>query len=160
MISSDFLLFSRFTLQCLFCPFWHFSPYWLGMKVLCRSAWCHIFDGDTFSFALFIFHGGVFSVSVIVLARNDFPLRTVAVGHFLMLCLFCISFFVYMLCGVFCTGVLCHFSCGVNVINTSFIGEWIMVCWKVIMSAWHTIRWRPMFRYNFYLLSFYNYTEE
>ena len=23
-------------------PFWHFSPYWLGMKVLCRSAWCHI----------------------------------------------------------------------------------------------------------------------
>ena len=43
LISSAFLLVGRFTLQCLFCPFWHFSPYWLGVKVLCRNAWCHIF---------------------------------------------------------------------------------------------------------------------
>ena len=42
-------------------PFWHFSPYWLGMEVLCRNAWCHIFGGDTFSFYLFIFQCGVFS---------------------------------------------------------------------------------------------------
>ena len=25
----------------------------------------------------------------------------------------------------------CHISCGVNVIVTNFVGEWIMVCWKL-----------------------------
>ena len=41
----NILLFiiSGFTLQCLFWPFWHFSSYWLGVKVLCVSAWRHIF---------------------------------------------------------------------------------------------------------------------
>ena len=28
-------------LQCHFCPFWHFGPYWLGMKVICWNAWYH-----------------------------------------------------------------------------------------------------------------------
>ena len=31
----------------LFCPFWYFSPCWLGMNVLCRNALCHMFVGDT-----------------------------------------------------------------------------------------------------------------
>ena len=30
-----FFLVGGFTSQCLFGPFWHFSPYWLSMKVLC-----------------------------------------------------------------------------------------------------------------------------
>ena len=54
LILSDFLVVSRFTLQCLFCSFWHFRPFWLCMKVLCRNAWCHIFDGDLiFTFLYF-----------------------------------------------------------------------------------------------------------
>ena len=32
----------------------------------------------------------------------------------------------------------------------------IMVCWKLILSAWHPMCWRPMFRYSLYM-SFYNY---
>ena len=49
------------TLHCIVCPFWHFGPYWLGMRVVCRNAWCHIFDGDTYYFYLFIFQCDVFS---------------------------------------------------------------------------------------------------
>ena len=64
--------------------------------------------------------------------------------------------FLHMICSVSCTGGLCHLSCGVNVIVTNFVGEWIMVCWKLILSAWHLIHWRPMFRYSLYMLYFYN----
>ena len=35
--------------------FWYFRPYWLGVKVLCRSAWCHIFAGDTFFILTFVY---------------------------------------------------------------------------------------------------------
>ena len=44
-------------------------------------------------------------------------------------------FLVHMLFGGSCTGGLCQFSCGVNVIVANFVGEWIMLCWKWILSA-------------------------
>ena len=141
LISYVFLLVGRFTLQYIFCPFWHFSPY-------CRIAWCHIFAGDTFNFYLFIFQCGV---QQSLSRHSEF---STSHGSFHVLCLFCLSFCVQMLCGVSCTGGLWHFSCGVNVIVTNFVGEWIMVCWKLILSAWHPIRWLPMFRYSLYMLSF------
>ena len=97
------------------------------------NAWCHIFGGDTFSFYLFIFQCGVF-MSVIVLARVGYPLRTGVVGPFLMLCLFCVTFLVHMLCGS-CTGGMCHFLFGVNVIATNLVEKWIMAYWKLILSA-------------------------
>ena len=54
LFSSAFLLVGRFTLHCNFCPFWHFNPYWLSMKVHCPIAWCHIFS-VIIQFCLFIF---------------------------------------------------------------------------------------------------------
>ena len=51
-------------------------------------------------------------MSAIVLTREGVPLRTGAVG---------LTFLEYMLCGS-CTGWMCHFSCGVNVIVTHFVG--------------------------------------
>ena len=42
MFSSVLIFVGRFTLHCLFCPCWHFSPYLLSMKVVCRNAWWHI----------------------------------------------------------------------------------------------------------------------
>ena len=60
-------------------------------------------------------------MSVIVLARVGYPLRTGVVGPFLVLCLFCLTFLVHMLCGS-CTGGKCCFACGVNVfIVTNFV---------------------------------------
>ena len=80
-------------------------------------------------------------MSVIVLAQVDYPLRTGVVGPFLVLCLFCLTFLVHMLCGS-CTGGKCCFACGVNVfIVTNFVGKWIWL-WKLNLSAWHPIRWR------------------
>ena len=57
--------------------------------------------------------------------------------------LFCLAFLVHMLCG-YCMGWMCHFSCGVNVIVTNFVIKWIETCWKLILSAWHLIRCRPL----------------
>ena len=75
-------------------------------------------------FTFFIFQCSVF-MSVIVLARVGYPLRTGVVGPFLMLCLFCVMFLVHMLCGS-CTGRKRCFACGVNVfIVTNFVGKWI-----------------------------------
>ena len=51
--SSAHILVGRFTLQCLLCPFWHFGPYWLSVKVLGLNAWCHIFAGDAFYYMPF-----------------------------------------------------------------------------------------------------------
>ena len=48
-------------------------------------------------------------------------------------------------------------SCGVNVVIASnFVRKWIMAYWILILSVWHPIRWQPKFRYNLYMLSFYN----
>ena len=38
-----------------------------------------------------------------------------------------------------------------------FVGKWIMAYWKLILSAWHPIRWRQMSHWNLCMLSFYNY---
>ena len=87
------------------------------MKVLCQNAWCHIFAGDTLYLYLFVFKCGVFPcLSVLVL--DGFPLRTGAVGSFLVLCLVFLTFLVHMHCGS-CTGGKCHFSCAVNVVIVS-----------------------------------------
>ena len=61
--SSAFLLVSIFTSQCLFCPFWHFGPNWLSVKVLCWKAWCHILGGDIhFIFTFLYFNVGCYHV--------------------------------------------------------------------------------------------------
>ena len=39
-----------------FYPFCYFSPYWLSMKVLYWSEWCHILVGDKCHFAFFYFN--------------------------------------------------------------------------------------------------------
>ena len=63
------------------------------------------------------------SMSVIVLARDGFPLSTGALGPFLMLCLVLSFVFAHMLCGS-CTGGMCHFSFGMNVvIATNYVGN-------------------------------------
>ena len=54
--------------------------------VLCRSTWFDIFGADTFYF--YLFQCDVFPCLSIVLARDGNPLRTGAVGPFLMLCCF------------------------------------------------------------------------
>ena len=64
--------------------------------------------------------------------------------------LFCLAFLLHMLCGS-CTGGIVHFSCGVNVNVTNFVGKWIMAYWKLIC-------WRPMSHWNLNMLSFYNYS--
>ena len=74
-------------------------------------------------------------MSVIVLARVSYPLRMGVVGPFLVLCMFCLLFFVHMLSCVSCTGGLCRFSCGMSVIVTNFVGERIMGCSKLTFSA-------------------------
>ena len=64
----------------------------------------------------------------------------------------CLVFLVNML-WCFFTGGMCHFSC----IVTYFIGKWIMAYWKLILSVWHPIRWRPIYQNNLHmLLSLYN----
>ena len=99
-----------------FCPFWHFSPYWLSMKVHCPIAWCHIFVGDTIQFCPFIFQCGVVQYLFIVLARDGSPLRTGVVGllAFLLLCLVSSNVYCVHVCSS-CTGGMYHSSCGVNV---------------------------------------------
>ena len=72
-------------LHCHFGPFWHLSPYWLGMKVLCRNAWYHTFFGDKILFCLITFQCGVV-LCLSIVARDGYPLRTGVVGPFLFLC--------------------------------------------------------------------------
>ena len=50
--------------------------------------------------------------------------------------LFCLAFLVHIICS-YCTGWICHLTCGVNVIVTNFVGKW-----RLILSVWHPIPWR------------------
>ena len=80
-------------------------------------------------------------MSVIVLVRDCNPLRTGAVGpHPDVVPCFLLRFLYtcFVLCGSR-TGGMCQFSCGVNVIVTNFVtnfvGKWIMAYWRLILSA-------------------------
>ena len=67
---------------------------------------------------------------------------TGAVGPFLMFCLDLSFISCPMQCGS-CTGAMCQFSSGVNVvIVANFVGKWRI--WWLILSAWHLIRWLPL----------------
>ena len=70
-------------------------------------------------------------VSVIVLARVGYPLRTGVDGPFLVLCLFCVTFLVHMRCGS-CTGGKSCFACGVNV----FIVTNLNIMLYITNSVW------------------------
>ena len=63
--------------------------------------------------------------------------------------MFCLILLVHMLCGS-CTGGMCHFSCGVNVvIVTNFVRKGIMAYWRLMLSAWNPFRGRPIFHETF-----------
>ena len=139
---ETFLLVGRFTSQCLFCPFWHFGPYWLSMKVLCWYVWCHIFAGDAFFvFALLYFNVVCFSC----LSLSWYGM----VIHFareLLAPSWCYALFLsYVMCThdlwfVHGRGVLLfmwYICCLLLIMSGN--GLWL---WRLVLYAWHPIRWR------------------
>ena len=83
------------------------------------------------------------SMSVIVLARDGNPLRTGAVGPFLVLCpvsSFVSCTYVWWFLHGKDVSLLMWYTCCIYV--TYFVRTWIMAWWKVILSVWHPIRWR------------------
>ena len=119
----------------------HFSPYWLSMKVLCHSTWCHMLVMHLF--LPFYISMWCVSMSVIVLGRDGNTLRAGAVGPFLVLCP--VSSFVsctyvwWFLHGKDMSPFMWYTCC---IYVTYFVRTWIMARWKVILSVWHPIRWR------------------
>ena len=95
-----------------FLPILAFQPYWLGVKVLCQSAWCHtcIFVGDIFYIYLIIFQCGVFQCLSLSLHRMVLHFAQKLLASSWCCTSFCLAFLVHMLCGS-CTVGMCHFSC-------------------------------------------------
>ena len=98
-------------MQCLFCPFWHFSPYWLSMKVLCQSTWCHMLVMHLF--LLFIFPCGVFPCPSLSWHGMVIHFARELLAPSWCCALFCLTFLVHMLCR----------SCTVSTIYWSVVNE-------------------------------------
>ena len=82
--------------------------------------WC------IFSFCLFIFQCGVFFMSVIVLVRDGNPLRTGAVGPFLVLCLVLVLLYVYTWLVVPAREGCAAFHVVYMLFVTNYVWKWIM----------------------------------
>ena len=84
-----------------------FRPLLASMKIVCQNAWCHIFDGDTFYFNLFIFQCDVFPCLSSSWQGLVIHFAPELLTPSWCCALFCLSFLVHMFGGS-CTGEMCH----------------------------------------------------
>ena len=128
--------------QCLFWPFWHFSPYWCMVSLIwwwCILFYPFMFQCGVFPCLLLSCHGMIFHF-----ARGSWPLPGVMPCY--VLCLLYTWFVVPALEGC------ASFLYGVNVAGTNLVRKWIMAYWRLILSVWHPIRWRQISHWNLYTI--------
>ena len=138
-----------------FCPFWHFGPYWLSMKVLCWYVWCHIFTGDAFFvFAFLYFNVVCFSC----LSLSWYGMVIHFARELLAPSSCCALFLSYVMCTHdlwFLHGrdvlLFMWYICCLLLIMSGH-GLWL---WRLVLYAWHPIRWRLLLRINLYIFSLY-----
>ena len=137
--------------QCLFCPFWHFGPYWLSMKGLCWYVWCHIFAGDAFFvFAFLYFNVMCFSCLSLSWYGMVIHFARELLAPSWCCALFRLSFLVHMFGGS-CIGRMCHLSCGIHVVYMLPIlsehGLWLDGKWfclfdiRFVDDFWHGLNY-------------------